>query len=59
MQENTNRAIVLNSIILYARLIVTTLCSLLTVRFAFKALGEVDYGLFSLLASTISLVAII
>ena len=59
MQENTNRAIVLNSIILYARLIVTTLCSLLTVRFALKALGEVDYGLFSLLASTISLVAII
>ena len=59
MQENTNRAIVLNSIILNARLIVTTLCSLLTVRFALKALGEVDYGLFSLLASTISLVAII
>ena len=59
MQENTNRAIILNSIILYARLIVTTLCSLLTVRFALKALGVADYGLYSMVASTISLIAII
>lgn len=59
MQENTNKTIVINSIILYARLIIITCCSLLTVRFALKALGIVDYGLFSMLASIISFIGVI
>lgn len=59
MKENTNRAIVYNSIILYVRLAITTICSLLTTRFALKALGIVDYGLFSILGGIISFIAII
>lgn len=59
MKENTNKAIAYNSIILYLRLALTTLCSLLTTRFAFKALGIVDYGLFSILGGVISFVAVV
>ncbi|MBE6336796.1 MAG: MATE family efflux transporter [Lentimicrobiaceae bacterium] len=59
MKENTNKAIVYNSFILYARLVINTVCSLLTTRFAFKALGVVDYGLFSILGGVISFIAII
>lgn len=59
MKENTNKAIVINSIILYLRLAITTVCSLLTTRFAFKALGIVDYGLFSILGGVISFIAVI
>ena len=58
MKENTNKAIVYNSIILYFRLAITTICSLLTTRFALKALGVVDYGLFSILGGIISFIAV-
>lgn len=59
MKENTNKTIVYNSIFLYLRLALTTFCSLLTTRFAFKALGIVDYGLFSILGGIISFIAIV
>lgn len=59
MKENTNKAILINSIVLYLRLAITTVCSLLTTRFAFKALGIVDYGLFSILGGIISFIAVI
>ena len=58
MQENTNRAIAYNSIILYARMVISTLCALLTARFALKALGVVDFGLYAVLGSIISFIAI-
>lgn len=59
MQENSNRTIFINSVILYVRLILVTLCSLFTTRFALKALGVVDFGLFSLLGSVITFMGII
>ncbi len=58
MEENTNRAIAYNSIFLYAKLIITTICSLLTARFALQALGIVDFGLYAVLGSIISFIAI-
>lgn len=58
MQENTNRAIAYNSIILYFRMIITTICALLTTRFALQALGFVDFGLYSVLGGIISLISI-
>ena len=54
MEENTNKTIFINSIILYVRLFLVTICSLFTTRFALKALGVVDFGLFSLLGSIIT-----
>ena len=59
MQENTNKAIFLNSIILYAKLIITAIAGLLTTRFALQALGVDDFGLFSVVGGVISFIAIV
>ena len=59
IKENTNRAIAFNSVILYIRLGLTAILGLFTTRYALKALGVDDFGLFSLLASVISFVSII
>lgn len=58
MQENTNGAIALNTIVLYAKMAITTICALFTTRFALQALGNSDFGLFSVLGGIISFVAI-
>ena len=59
MQENTNKAIAINSFILYIKMVVTTICSLFTTRFALQALGVDDFGLFSVVGGVISFVAVI
>lgn len=58
MQENTNRAIAYNSIILYGKLAISTICALLTTRFALQALGVVDFGLYAVLGGIISFISI-
>lgn len=58
MQENTNKAIAVNSMVLYAKLIIVTVTGLLTTRFALTALGITDFGLFSVLGSIISFIGI-
>ena len=59
MRENTNSAIVENTVILYTRLAITTLCGLFSTRFALQALGDVDFGLFSVVGSIIVLINVI
>ena len=59
MKENTNKSLVINSVILYARLALTTVFSLLTTRFALQALGVNDFGLFSVMGSVIAFIAIV
>lgn len=44
--------------ILYAKLFIMTICGLFTTRFALLALGVSDFGLFSLLGSLITFIAI-
>ena len=56
--ENTNKSIVLNSIILYTKLFINTITGLLTTRFALQALGINDFGLFSVIGSIISFIGI-
>lgn len=58
MEENTNRAIAYNSIILYIKMAITTICALLTTRFALQALGVVDFGLYAVLGGIISFISI-
>ena len=53
MQENTNKALFINSIYLYVKLIITTLTGLVTTRYALQALGVDDYGLFAVIGSII------
>lgn len=59
MKENTNKSLVLNSIILYVRLIITSLCGFIATRYALSAIGIVDYGLFSVMGSIITFISII
>lgn len=59
MQENSNKAIALNSMILYIRLAITAVSSLFATRFALQALGVNDYGIFSVVGGVISFIAII
>ena len=59
IQENTNRLIAYNSLILYARMVVTSSCTLFITRFSLQALGVVDYGLFSLLGGLIAFISIL
>ena len=59
MQENTNKAIAFNTVILYIKMAVTTICALLSTRYALSALGVVDYGLYAVLGGMISVMAIL
>lgn len=59
MQENTNRAVVYNSIISYLRLIVTTICSLFITKYALKALGVTDFGLYAVVGSVVTFAGVI
>ena len=58
VKENTNKSIAVNSVILYSKLIICTICGLFTTRYALTALGVDDFGLFSVLGSIISFIAI-
>lgn len=59
MQENTNRAIVINTIVMYLRLGITSIAGLFTTRYALQALGANDFGIFSVVGGVISLITII
>lgn len=59
MIENTNKAILLNSLILYIRLVIIAISGLLTTRYALLALGVDDFGIFSVVGSIVSFIAII
>lgn len=59
MQENTNKSIAINSLILYIRLAIVSVSGLLYTRFSLQALGVTDYGLFSVIGCIISFSSII
>lgn len=58
MRENTNKAIAINSVILYIKMAVMVICSVFTTRFSLQALGVVDFGLYSVLGGIISFMVI-
>lgn len=59
MQENTNKAIAINSLILYVRLVVISISGLLYTRFSLEALGVNDYGLYSVIACIITFISVL
>ena len=59
IKENTNKAIAINSIIMYIRLLFISIIGLLTTRFALEALGVVNFGLFSVVGSVITFIGFI
>lgn len=58
MQENTNKIIAFNTLVLYIRLAFNAITTLIATRFALKALGVDDYGLYSVIGSIISFMSI-
>lgn len=59
MQENTNKAIAYNSLILYGSLVITSICGILNTRFSLQALGVDDFGLFAVLGSIITMIDVV
>lgn len=59
MQENTNKSIAINSLILYSRLAITVICGLFYTRFSLQALGLDDYGLYSVVGGIVTFIAIL
>lgn len=49
--------VILNTIVLYMKIIVTMVISLISVPLVLRALGENDYGMYNLLAGVISMLA--
>lgn len=61
MPDNSanNKRIALNTIVLYAKLIVTTIISFVLSRLVLDALGESDYGLYNVVGGIVSLLNIL
>lgn len=55
----SNKLILKNSIFLYIRLISTTIIGLLTSRYTLSALGVVNFGLYSVVASVVGMMAFV
>lgn len=54
-----NRRIARNTVVVYVRLLLTTVIGLLTSRFVLQALGVSDYGLYGVVGGVISLFAVL
>lgn len=57
--SSDNKRIAKNTLIVYARLVVTTIVGVLTSRFVLQALGISDYGLYNVVGGVIALFAVI
>lgn len=57
--EKDNKKIIINTIVMYARLIITTIIGLLSSRFVLQALGASDFGLYAVVGGVISMLGVI
>lgn len=58
MQENSNKSIAVNSIVMYIRLALVSVCGLLYTRFGLQALGVVDYGMVVVVGGMVALMSV-
>ena len=57
--KNDNKKILINTGVMYAKLIITTAIGLLTSRFVLQALGASDYGLYAVVGGLITMLNVI
>jgi len=57
--EDNNKRILLNTGVMYGRLIITTIVGLLTSRFVLQALGASDYGLYAVVGGLIAMLNVL
>ena len=53
--RSSNKRIAINTAVIYLRLAIVTVVSLLTTRYVLQILGAADYGLFNVVASVITM----
>ncbi len=58
-EENENRRIAKNAVILFVRMLIITVINLVSVRFVFRALGEIDFGIYTTIASVVTISSIL
>ena len=56
---NTTNRIILNTVILYAKMVIVMIINLWTVPLLLRALGQSDYGLYQLVAGVITMLTFI
>ena len=56
---NSNKVIAINTVIVYGRMIVTSIIGLITVRFVLQALGTSNYGLYNAVGGIVAMLNII
>ena len=59
MVNNTNQKIAYNTLIMYARVVISVGFTLYTSRIILQRLGELDFGIFSLVGSIVAVIAFI
>ena len=57
--EKNNKLIFVNTMVMYVRLIITTIIGLLTSRFVLQALGASDFGLYSVVGGIITMLGVV
>ena len=57
--EKNNKKIAINTIIIYVRMIITTIVGIFTTRIVLKALGVSDYGLYNVVGGIIVMLNIV
>ena len=55
--QRTATKVIFNTVVLYSKIVITMLISLMTVPMVLKALGDSDYGLYNLIAGVISMLS--
>ena len=56
---NENKKIAFNSVILFVRLCITSVISLISARFVLQALGASDYGLYNVVGGIVALLNVV
>ena len=56
---NSSNRIIVNTGILYGQLLIQLVLGLITTRFVLKALGEVDYGIYMLVAGIVTMLSVV
>ena len=56
---NENKKIVFNSVVLFARLCIVSVISLVSVRLVLQALGASDYGLYNVVGGMVALLNVV
>lgn len=59
MIQNSNKRIAVNTAIIYIRLAIVTVVSLLSTRYVLLALGASDYGLYNVVGSVVTMINVI